>query len=570
MLVWAQTPELSAEFRGIFMSLRTRLALPAIVSALAILAGCGGSGSPIVTPPPSGGFANNNLSGTYVFSATGTDINNNLVTMMGTFSADGKGNITAGVVDQNGTSGTVVSEAAVTSGTYSVGADGRPTGSSSVPTGLLTLQTSVGPYSFDFVLTASEHGLITEFDTNGSASGTLDLQSAVTQADVNGQSYAFNFTGADGVGGSLCGSATGGSVVPFSAVGAFTLDGNGNISGGTEDQNNNCISSGLTDIAITAGSVTLPQGATFDTATITTGSGPSAVTYSFDVFPISATHLKFIEMDGTPTVVGDAFPQGSSIQAGNYVFSVAGFDSLVPGPFTGAGLIVTDGSGNVTNASAEDINDAGVVSEVTGFTGFYSSLTGGRSVFTLTGFANGNNGVACSSCVFAVYPSSGGLQMLEIDDGGMTNGVAYTQTAGPTLASGEGYGLNLSGATPNSAEDDIVEFTNNNGTFGPGIIDFNDQGTTSFKNTFNSSYVADGTVPGRGTVTPSNSNGYLLTTYTVDSNTTVAVSTDPNYVALGALVKQNATAKSNVAVTHLSVLRAARTVAARTKRTVKR
>ena len=107
-----------------------------------------------------------------------------------------------------------------------------------------------------------------------------------------------------------------------------------------------------------------------------------------------------------------------------------------------------------------------------------------------------------------------------------------------------------------SAEDDIAEFTNNNGTFGPGIIDFNDQGSTAFKQTFQSTYSADSTVSGRGTVTPQ-TNGYFLTTYVIDGSTAVAVSTDPSYVALGAVVKQNATAHSNAAAAHLTVLKAA-------------
>ena len=113
--------------------------------------------------------------------------------------------------------------------------------------------------------------------------------------------------------------------------------------------------------------------------------------------------------------------------------------------------------------------------------------------------------------------------------------------------------MNLSGATSNSSEDDIAEFTNNNGSF-TGIVDVNDQGATSFKNTFSATYTADPTVSGRGTVT-NPKNGYLLTTYVVDSATTVVVSTDPSIVALGALVKQNAAAKSNVAANHLAVLR---------------
>jgi len=537
------------------MPLRNRLILPAILSSLAILAACGGSSNPTVTPPPSGSFSNGNLSGTYVFSVTGTDAGNNFVAMMGTFTADGKGNISSGIIDVNGTGGAPLLGAAITSGTYNVGKDGRPTGNSTLATGLITLQSGTSVFSFDFVLTSSEHGLMTEFDTNGSASGTLDLQSNVTQANINGQSYAFNFTGANGVGGTLCGASTGTSVVtPFSTVGAFTLDASGNISAGVEDFNNNCVSSGSTDVAVSGGSVTLGTGTAFGTAAITAGTGATATTYNFDVLAIDATHLKFIQTNAQPTVAGDAFTQASSIPTGNDVFTLAGFDPMVLGPFTAAGLIVTDGSGNITNASVEDINDAGALAEVSPgtITGSYTALAGGRSEFTLSGFINGNNGAACSGCVFAVYPSSGGLQILEIDDGGMTNGIAYPQST-TTLASGEGYGMNLSGATSSSAEDDIAEFTNNNGSFS-GIIDINHQGSASFKNPYSGSYAADSTVAGRGTVT-NTKNGPLLTTYVVDSSTTVAVSTDSTIVALGALVTQNSSAKSNAVANHLAVLR---------------
>jgi hypothetical protein len=577
MLVWAQTPELSAEFRGMFMSLRTRLALPAIVSALAALAGCGGSSNPTVTPPPSGGFANSNLSGQYVFSVTGSDTSGNFITLAGTFNADGNGNISSsgGVVDANGTGGVVAAEAPITSGTYIVGTDGRPTGSANTPIGLLTLQAGGNTFTFDYVLTSGEHGLITEFDGFGSASGTLDLQSSVAQSDINGQSFAFNFTGSSGFANLLCGFSFGTPVpAPYTTVGAFTLDSNGNISSGLEDINNNCSWSGPPNLTVTSGAVSV--GSPFGTASIASTIAGNATTYSFDVFPIDATHLKFVEMDANAVTVGDAFTQQSSVPSGNTVFTVSGFDnnSSFGGPFTAAGILNTDGTGTITSSSVQDINDSFVASEVTSITGTYSAVTGGRSQITLSGFVNGNGGTGCSACLFAAYPSSGGLQLIEIDGLGITSGVAYAQAASPALATGEGYGMNLSGVFLQSggftnSEDDIAEFTNNNGTFGPGIIDFNDQGTLAFKNTFQSSYAADTTVPGRGTVTPSN-NGYLLTTYTIDSTTTVAVSTDPSYVALGAIVKQNATAKSNAAAAHLAVLRAANAASQRAKRRLKR
>jgi hypothetical protein len=550
------------------MSLRNRLILPVIIFSIAVLAACGGGGgsnNPPVNPPPSGSFSNSNLSGNYVFSVTGTaaDSANDFVTIMGTFTADGNGNIASGgLLDQNSTASNGLILDTITSGTYSVGSDGRPTGSPSLAAGLITLQTqNSGTFQFDYVLTSSTHGLVTQFENFGSASGSLELQANVTQADIGGRSYAFNLTGSSGLGNDVCGfSAPSGAPTPFATVGNFTLDANGIVVSGVEDFNNNCLSSGSTNVAITGGNIDL---ATFPaTATLTTGTGTSAITYTFDVYPIDATHLKFIEIDAQPMLVGDAFTQTSSIPVGNNVFTIAGFDiaSNVGGPFTAAGIFHFDSNGNVLSDSFEDINDAflygqfGSVAGGPAITAISTPLTGGRTEITFeTGFVNGNDGMACSSnCIFAAYPSSGGLQMLEIDNGGMTNGIAYLQSA-TTLASGESFGMNLSGATTTSAEDDIAQFTNNNGGF-TGIIDINDQGTTSFKNSFSADYVADGAVSGRGDVSPNN-NGFFLATYVVDSNTAVAVSSDQNFVGLGALVQQNSSAKSNVVANHLAVLR---------------
>ena len=551
------------------MLLRNRLILPPILLSLAALVACGGGSSttnPPINPPPNGGFSNSNLNGTYVFSATGSDLNGDFVTMMGVFTADGQGNITTGVIDVNGTAGLTAFEDAINSGTYNVGSDGRPTGTQTLPIGLLTLQTSSTTYTFNFVLTSSEHGLITEFDGNGSASGSLDLQGNVTQAQINGQSFAFNFTGTSGVNSTLCGvTFTGVTIpIPLSTVGAFTLDPNGNISSGQADFNDGCVWTGPPALTVTGGAVAIGQ--PFGTGVISTEVNGVTTPYNFDVFPIDATHLKFIEIDnsGPPTVlVGDAFPQASSIPAGNNVFTVAGFDSNTNalGPFTAAGILNMDGNGLITSSSVEDINDAFLVPPpVTGITGTYSSVTGGRAEIILTGFVNGDDGAACGSCAFAVYPSIGGLQMLEIDGFGTTNGIAYSQTA-TTLASGQGFGMNLSGAFldtntgSTNEEDDIAEFTNNNGTL-TGTIDFNDQGSLNFRQSFGASYAADTTVPGRGTVTPT-TNAVSLNTYVVDTATAVVVSIDSNFVALGALVQQNASAKSNTAAAHLAVLKAA-------------
>jgi len=510
------------------MSLRNRLALPAIILSLTFLAGCGSS-SPKAVAPPGGGFTYADLSGTYVFSAAGSDPSNSFIAIAGTFTACGcsQGTISGGTIEANDPSAGVLSPQAVTGGTYSVGVDGRPASAS----GVLTLQTAAGPFVFDFVLTSSQHGLLTLFDpNNGSGSGTLDLATSVAQTSIDGQSFAFNASGV---------TTASGSQAFFGTIGGFTLDANGAIgisTTGSQDINDGGISlcSATTGCQITGGSVnvgTVPGTATFTSS--------ASTIYNFHVYPISATHWKIIETDVSPVTVGDVFTQSTSIPTGNNVFTIAGFDSSASGPFVAAGIIDTDGSGGIKSDSVEDVNDAGVASEIgsvvgSTITGNYTALTGGRSLFTFTSnFVN--SGLGCANCEFAAYPSTGGLQLLEVDNAGVTAGVAYLQGSNPALASSTGYGMNLAGINT-VEEDDIAEFVNNAGTF-TGLIDFNDAGSRNFGVKFSGSYAADSTVTGRGTVTPG-SNSFHMTTYGIDATTTVFVETDSNQVGLGSFESQ--------------------------------
>lgn len=526
------------------MSLRTRVVVSIVtLSSLAFLVACGSSTNKPV-PPPTGGFTNSNLKGTYVFSVTGSDFNGFFFTQAGTFTADGNGNITGGTIELNDAGAGVLAPQAVTSGVYSVAVDGR--GGFNRSGGGLMLQTAAaGTFIFDFVLSSSTHGLITEFDTNGSGSGTLDLQSSVSQAQIAG-SYAFNLSGVFNV------NTSTGAQTPFGTVGNFTLDSTGNITAGAEDFNENGFSSGLTNLPYTSGFVDL------STVPGTAALATSAGSFHFDVYPVDASHLKFIETDALlPISAGDAFTQTSSIATTN-VFTLAGFDSTAGGPFTAAGLIVTDGAGNVTSSSAEDINDFGLVATTPiGFTGNYSAVTAGRSVFTfVTGFVNGNNGIGCTNCAFAAYPSAGGLQLLEIDNGGTTTGIAYAQSA-TSLSTAQGYGMNLAGVNFGNLsafeEDAIAEFTNNNGSF-TGLIDFNDQGATTPNQKFTSSYTADSTISGRGVISPG-SNAFNLVSYVVDGSSAVFIETDSNQVGLGSFSLQNASAQSSAVAARLAVAR---------------
>src|SRR5277367_3915418 len=108
---------------------RLLMALAAIASVI-LIAGCG---SGTVATPNNNGFTNANLSGTYVISISGTDVNLNAETesffaIVGTITADGMGNITGGTVDINDLNlgGTGVFTGQTVGATkYNVSPDGR-------------------------------------------------------------------------------------------------------------------------------------------------------------------------------------------------------------------------------------------------------------------------------------------------------------------------------------------------------------------------------------------------------------------------------------------------------------
>ena len=275
------------------------MALFLAVSALALLAGCGGSSSP---PANTVGFNKASLNGTYVFSTTGVDNNGAFLAVAGAFVANGNGGITSGTMDVVGvevTPPTPVAQAIT--GSYNVGTDGR---------GQATLNSPVGPVKLDFVLTSTSHGLVTEYDSNGTGSGTIDLQTTVSLAQL-GNSYAFSLAGVDN------------ADKPTATAGSATLDTTGDVTGGVQDFNDDGVP--ILALPILPGTVTLGTGTGPGSITLSTA---SFGTLTFDYYAIDATHLKLIETDYIRLLAGDAFSQaGASIPQGSMVFTVAGLSA---------------------------------------------------------------------------------------------------------------------------------------------------------------------------------------------------------------------------------------------------
>ena len=497
------------------MSFRNHVVVPVILAALATLAACGGGGSPSPIIPPSGGFSTSSLNGTYVFSTAGADVNGYYFAMAGTLTADGSGNITSGTIDINDSDIQLspfvqaFGQAISSGSTYSVTADGR---------GKITLvNTAIGTVGFDFVLTSSSGGMITEFDGNGSGSGTFELQSsAVTQAQL-AQGYAFSFSGFDSVPNTM------------SAAGAFTLGSDGTVVSGVHDFNDSQIV--YANQALT-GSVVLASSGTSGTAQFTTALG----LLNFDFYVIDATHLKFIETDALPYVVlsGDVFQQ-ASMPTGNLVFVMGGGSSSV-GPLTFGGSMTASGAGQ-TGSGLEDANIGGTLSSAqVPFTLTYVAPVTGRSVMTLTGFSGGPTSLA-------VFPSSGGLLMLEIDSNAMSSGTAYVQSATSLATAPQGYGLSFSGVNSNGELDDIAQFVTASTGSMTGILDENDQGSTISPQsiTSTSAYVLDSPATGRGEAQFNSSSSTTLfdiVFYTIDGSNSVFMETDSSQLALGAFQQQ--------------------------------
>lgn len=502
------------------MSLRNRLVVPVIFSALALLAGCGSSSTNII-PPPTGGFTDNNLNGTYVFTVSGYDNANGApYAIVGTVTADGSGNIKGGAIDFNDVAYTPVPNAAVnTNGSgYTVGADGRGTAT-------LVVTTPFGSsIKLDFVLQDSSHGLVTEFDGNASGSGTLDVQTSGTTPTG---SYAF----------SLFGNGD------FGTVGDFTI-GNGGSLGGLEDYNSGgAIYPNLT----LSGQLVVGPSSTPSTVLAT-----SSFSLTFDVFAIDATHLKFIEMDDQQLALeGDAYSQTSaSMPSGTLPFTLSG--SLLGGsePFVAGGFMVTDGSNGISSTSTEDynLNGTSVSTTPVPFSGSYAAAGNGRYILNnFSGFEGASE--------FAAYPSSAGVFLLEIDSSlGSLSGIAYPAQSSTTFATGQGYGLNLTGDNVGAGGvevDDIAEFTAASSGAITGYLDEN-SGSNGPSQNISLGTTSSFSTPsaGRGQIgTGANSintlnGGFLLTFYTVDGTTVPFIESDGGQVAVGVMLEQDASSSA--------------------------
>jgi hypothetical protein len=401
-------------------------ALAAVLAALSIsLSSCGGGTT--IQPPPSGPFSTSSLKGQYAFTMSGLDTTGGYTARIGTFTADGNGNITAGLFDQlNLTSGQAASQISVTGGSYTLQDNG---------TGEVVLDSASGmALQVSLVMQTTSTGFLIQSDLNAATSGVFNLQ---TSADFTAGSLANPYAfGTYGV------SFASSGVAPLSLVGQMVTDGNGNITNGVMDTNDGNVSSGPSGAtSFSAGTYAL------DTDGNGTAYGRGMMTFNgrtFAFYIVDSTHFKLLEEDSLGGNAGDALQQSASVPTqnsqfdGSFVYLVTGASVLgSQGPVARVARYTTDGNGNVGSVSLDDNNDGGYThvsqgSNITAATyAIDTSNEGtGRATFTFKDSSAGT----FSDVIYLISATQAVVQ--ETSKGIIGNGQLYAQTGGPFTLSG--------------------------------------------------------------------------------------------------------------------------------------
>jgi len=508
-------------------------------------AACSGGSSTPPPPPPPLGFSASSLKGQYAFVMTGqSGADGFLIARIGTFNADGNGNIqggtelvstaTLGLQQLNFSPGT----------TYTVSSDGR---------GVINFLNSSGNTIFSITMTSVSSGFISETDNLSSASGTFELQdSSAFTANAMSGSYVFDNSGFDPGG------------APDSIVGQIAIN-SGVVQSGVFDENDNATASG--PVSFSGGSLAFSD----------TTNGLGTLTFNNNNFQyafvaVNSKKFHMIEIPGTgsslPITVGTANaqtapPTTNASFTGGFVLITAGVGTNSP-DFKNA-RFTTDGNGGLTSSSIaldEKQLDSSIAQVPKG--------TLSAATYAIdTNFPGSGRGTATfkdsslGTYSFVFYMSSPTQGVIQDNSAGLVaDGTILAQTGSPfTNGSLAGdFAFNWSGTDDSNtinapAEEDYVghvtltsaasgnvsgamnfsDFNSNQGsvqgsTLG-GTLMISGDGTNSSGS--RSTYQVNATNPNGGPSTT-----FTFTLYPVNANTLFVVSQDKHHVTGGTFTRQ--------------------------------
>ena len=437
------------------------------------------------------------LNGNYVFSFSGYH-QGTLVVQAGSFTSDGQGNITNGLLDSNSAAG--VHTKLPFTGTYSLDATN---------TGPMTLVIpALGTFSYQLAVPAS--GTI-RFIQNGNAgdqgTGVIRKVSSTIKVTISSLAayWAFGASGADV------------AASRYAAAGTFQADSKGAWTSGVEDTNDNGIVAN--SVAFTGSFVVIDPVTGRGTATLSVTNG-ATTNYSF--YPVSSSELVMLGIDPVSstaplallnlatrpnntytntslktTTVADL--QGVALSNGNVVS-----DALLA-------LAIFDGNGGLTVSTDENL--AGILS-ANKYTGTYNVETNGRT--TLTGFGS-------SSIVF--YLSSN-IAFTVAGDASVTAGTFVPQFGSPysnTSISGSYQGSSIVAVLPSVTVELDSANPDGNGNF-PLTYDTSGPGGPQQGLALTAAYSVDST--GRAPLTANGNTTGIA--YVVNPSKLLVLSTDAN------------------------------------------
>jgi len=407
---------------------------------------------------------NSLLQGRFVLSLSARNSQNGPYVLGGVITGDGNGNITGGVVDLADGSGNAASAGLVTivsPSSYSIGLDGR--GQIQLTINTVALNTSfgvrgstsgTGTLTLSVVFVTKQHALLTEIDSFGNGTGTLDLQNATDVASF--QSGSIGLNGAYSL--QLSGTEAASPYPGFFLASAVTIQASGTQYTLTEYTTDQSTAGAITSVPFTSISQVFPNGSKPDqNGEISTSLGGINLglpaKFSLDFWIIDATHFLVTDYRdpalGNPSVliIGDLTARSAAPSlSGTYAFTAAGATAAAQPQV--AGGILTCGS----TGSLDVVPLAGTGLSNQSITASCSAPANGRGLITISGA--GSSGIS----QFAAYPTlDRGIYLIELD-GGATGasgpsgaGAAFQQTLSNPIASSAVNGIYASAFSSMSA-----------------------------------------------------------------------------------------------------------------------
>lgn len=362
-------------------------------------------------------------------------------------------------------------------------------------------------------LTPPASGTVTITASSGGSSGTAtvtilfsnaSLNSLVNQA--NPRPYAFSYLGDDGSG-------------FLSVAGTFVADGNGNITGGTEDINSGFAAPTMSTFSAGSTYTVGPDGRT--TANLNVGGSTNVLQFAL----ISNQHALMIRFDSTATGSGtidmqDPTQFGTPFSLGAYAFGLSGLDKN--GVHLGmAGRVVANNESTFPlNNGIVDLNDGGTSSTDTQLQGGFSVAdpATGRGILSLNcptfdSDFGANGGGTAGTLTFVYYiVDATHIKVLEGDAN--------------TLLVGDFYGAPASTVNMIGSQVFVVSGSDNNGspygmggafqTASTGVLDINDDGNLTSPTT-NSSNITTPNITSTTVSLPNTNTGRITLSITLTS-----------------------------------------------------